>query len=101
MLPTEMVAIGMPPTTDNANRVLVVNITPNPVLSDPHAINSYYAKMYGIITADDSARHQAFKASAKSISDKWYTFRYRLDWGAKPSVDLGAVPWLEYADFVG
>ena len=84
MLPTEMVAIGMPPTTDNDNRVLVVKITPNPVLSDPHAINSYYAKMYGIITADDSARHQAFKASAKSISDKWY-------------VDLGTVPWLEYS----
>ena len=65
---------------DNDNRVLVVKIAPNPVLSDPHMINSYYAKTYGIITADDSGRHQAFKASAKSISDNWYTFRYHLAW---------------------
>lgn len=64
---------------DNNNQVLVVKIAPNPVLNDPHAINSYYACMYGIMTADDSARHQAFKVSAKSISDKWYTFRYSLN----------------------
>ena len=84
---------------ENENRVLVVKIAPNPVLSDPHAINSYYAKLYGIMTADDSARHQAFKLSAKTISDRWYTFRYHLDWPGKPSEDLGLVPWLDYADF--
>ena len=84
---------------DNDNRVLVVKIAPNPVLSDPHAINSYYANMYGVFTADDSARHQAFKASAKGISDKWYTFRYHLDWAGKPSEDLGMVPWLDFAEF--
>jgi hypothetical protein len=84
---------------ENDNRILVVKIAPNPVLSDPHAINSYYAKMYGIMTADDSARHQAFKVSAKAISDKWYTFRYHLDWPGKPSEDIGMVPWLDYAEF--
>jgi len=84
---------------ENDNRVLVVKIAPNPVLSNPHAINSYYANMYGVLTADDSARHQAFKASAKGISDKWYTFRYPLDWGGKPSEDLGMIPWLDYAEF--
>ena len=84
---------------ENDNRVLVLKIAPNPVLSDPHAINSYYAKMYGVITADDSARHQAFKHSAKAIADKWYTFHYHLDWPGKPSEDLGMIPWLDYADF--
>ena len=84
---------------DDDNRVLVVKIAPNPVLSDPHTINSYYAKAYGLVTADDSARHQAFKASAKSISDKWYTFRYHLAWAGKPAED-GAMPWLDYAEFL-
>ena len=83
---------------DNENKVLVVKIAPNPVLSDPHAINSYYAKIYGVMTADDSARHQAFKASARSVSDKWYTFRYQLAWPGKPSID-SMIPWLDFAEF--
>ena len=75
----------------------MLKIAPNPVLNDPHAINSYYAKEYGIVTADDSARNQAFQASAKTIADKWYTFRHKLDWRGKPSEDLGRW-WLDYTD---
>lgn len=82
---------------DNDNTVFVLKIAPNPVLNDPHAINSYYANEYGIVTADDSARDQAFKASAKSVTDKWYTFRHQLDWKGKPSDDLGRW-WIDYAD---
>lgn len=82
---------------DNDNEVFVLKIAPNPVLNDPHAINSYYANEYGIVTADDSARNQAFHASAKHIADKWYTFRHKLDWKGKPSEDLGRW-WLDYTD---
>ena len=85
---------------DNDNQVLVVKIAPNPVFYDPHTINSYYANMYGVMTSDDSARNQAFKASARRIADKWYTFRYQLDWPGKPSEDLGMVPWIDYAEFM-
>ena len=75
---------------ENENHVIVLKTAPNPVLSDPHSINSFYAKYYGVMTADDSATR---------VADKWYTFRYHLDCPGKPSEDLGAIPWLDYADF--
>lgn len=83
---------------DNDNKVFVLKIAPNPILSDAHSINSYKADQYGIITSDDSARHQAFTKSAKSIANKWYTFRYTLPWPGKPSEDLGLMPWLDFTE---
>ena len=84
---------------DNNNSVLVLKVAPNLALSDPHDINGYYRQKYGIITAADSARDQAFKASAKGLTDKWYTFRHQLEWSGKPSEDLdGMMPWLDFAD---
>jgi hypothetical protein len=82
---------------ENNNSVLVVKIAPNSALSDPHDVNGYYRQKYGIVTAADSARDQAFKASARGLSDKWYTFRHHLDWPGKPSED-GMMPWLDFAD---
>lgn len=82
---------------DEDNLVFVLKIAPNPVLNDPHALNSYYKNQYGLITADDSARDQAFRASAKCIRDKWYTYRHKLQWKGKPSEDLGRW-WLDYTD---
>ena len=82
---------------DEDNSVFVLKIAPNPVLNDPHALNSYYKNEYGLITADDSAREQAFRASAKCIQDKWYTYRHKLQWKGKPSEDLGRW-WLDYTD---
>ena len=83
---------------ENNNTTVVVKIAPNLALSDPHDINAYYSQKYGIVTAKDSARDQAFKESAKSITDKWYTYRHHLDWPGKPSDDLGVMPWLDFAD---
>ena len=51
---------------DNDNMVFVLKVAPNPILTDPHDINSYYKEEYGLVTADDSARNQAFKAAAKN-----------------------------------
>ena len=83
---------------DNNNSVLVLKIAPNSALSDPHDINSYYAQKYSIVTAVDSSRDQAFKASAKGVADRWYTYRHHLSWPGKPSEDMGMMPWLDFAD---
>ena len=61
-------------------------------------INSYYATEYGITTADDSAWDQAYKKSAKINADKWFTFRHKLAWPGKPSMDLGKLPCVDYTE---
>ena len=82
---------------NNDNTVFVLKIAPNPVLNNPHAINLHCANECRIVTADDSARDQAFKASATSVADKWCAFRHQLDWKEKPSDDLGRW-WTDCAD---
>ena len=82
---------------DADNAVFVLKVVPNPILTDPHDINSYYNQEYGIVTADDSARNQAFKAAAKDKMDRWFTYRHQLAWKGKPSDDIGRW-WLDYTE---
>ena len=83
---------------DDDNKVFVLKIAPNQALGDPHAISSYYETEYGIKTAGDSARDQAFKESARVITDKWYTFRHRLEWPGKPASSTTGRWWIDFAD---
>ena len=75
----------------------VFKIPPNDLFNDPHTIHSYQAMKWGRTFGDDSAKAQAFKDSTKTCRKNWSTFRYDLKFKAERSLDIGSVPWIDYA----
>jgi hypothetical protein len=85
-------------TLTEENTVLVVKFAPNMILSDPSYINGYKKNVHGFETGLESARNNAAEAQQDRFAGKWYTFRYKLDWPAKPTVNLmGTMPWFAFS----